>query len=176
MSSYVYNSLLIPQAPPSTSSCQRSAMLRRPNGCFARRSAIHRIRSPRVINTDQARLYGAAIPAVKEEGTLARPLPPSAGPILEQYPGAGPSSDQTTGKGQTGVSRVSRGAADNPRIRGNAHDSEGAGEVGERLGCVAPDSVHPTGCSRWRHETSIPKRLPSPLSKLQHFLRVGRRR
>ena len=25
---------------------------------------------PRVINTDQARLYGAAIPAVKEEGTL----------------------------------------------------------------------------------------------------------
>ena len=72
----------------------------------------------------------------------ARPLPPSAGPILEQYPGAGPSSDQTTGKGQTGVSRVSRGAADNPRIRGNAHDSEGAGEVGERLGCVAPDSVH----------------------------------
>ena len=26
-----------------------------------------------------------------------------------------------------------------------------------------------TGCSRWRHETSIPKRLPSPLSKLQHF-------
>ena len=72
----------------------------------------------------------------------ARPLPPSAGPILEQYPGAGPSSDQTTGKGQTGVSRVSRGAADNPRIRGHAHDSEGAGEVGERLGCVAPDSVH----------------------------------
>ena len=57
---------------------------------------------PRVINTDQARLYGAAIPAVKEEGTLRGPLPPSAGPILEQYPGAGPSSDQTTGKGQTG--------------------------------------------------------------------------
>ena len=25
---------------------------------------------PRVINTDQARLYGAAIPAVKEDGTL----------------------------------------------------------------------------------------------------------
>ncbi|MGO8803338.1 DDE-type integrase/transposase/recombinase [Candidatus Binatus sp.] len=27
---------------------------------------------PRVINTDQARLYGAAIGAVKEEGTLRR--------------------------------------------------------------------------------------------------------
>src|SRR5215471_2745984 len=27
---------------------------------------------PRVINTDQARLYGAAIPAVKEEGSAAR--------------------------------------------------------------------------------------------------------
>ena len=27
---------------------------------------------PRVINTDQARLYGSAIPAVKEKGTLRR--------------------------------------------------------------------------------------------------------
>ena len=72
----------------------------------------------------------------------ARPLPTSAGPILEQYPGAGPSSDQTTGEGQTGVSRVSRGAANNPRIRGHAHDAEGAGEVGERLGRLVAESVH----------------------------------
>ena len=32
---------------------------------------MHRVRSPRVINTDQARLYGSAIPAVKEEGLCA---------------------------------------------------------------------------------------------------------
>ena len=37
---------LIPPVPPSTSCCQRYAMPRRPNGCFARLSAIHRIRIP----------------------------------------------------------------------------------------------------------------------------------
>jgi transposase-like protein len=47
-------------------------MLRLPNGYFARLLAIHPIHSPGVINTDQARLYGAAIPAVKEEGILRR--------------------------------------------------------------------------------------------------------
>src|ERR1019366_5263336 len=33
---------------------------------------IHRTPQPRVINTDQARLYGSAIAAVKEEGTRRR--------------------------------------------------------------------------------------------------------
>ena len=47
-------------------------MLQRPNACSARLSAIHRTPQPRVINTDQARLYGSAITAVKEEGTLRR--------------------------------------------------------------------------------------------------------
>ena len=60
----------IPREPPSTSCCQRFEMRRLPNGCFARLSTTHP--QPRVINTDQARLYGAAIPAVKEEGILRR--------------------------------------------------------------------------------------------------------
>ena len=93
----------------------------------------------------------------------APPLPTSAGPILEQYPGAGPLSDQTTGEGQAGVSRVSRGAANNPRIRGYAHDSEGAGEVGERLGCSATDSVHQQavrgGCMRPRYPSVLRHRF-----------------
>jgi len=59
---------------------------------------------PRVINTDQAPLYGSAIPGVKEEGTLRRRCRASAGPILEQHPGAGLSSDQTTGEGQARLS------------------------------------------------------------------------
>src|SRR5208337_1668187 len=66
---------------------------------------------PRVINTDQARLYGAAIAAVKAEGTLRPPLPPSTGPIFEQHPGAGSSSDQTTREGQAELSRVPSSSA-----------------------------------------------------------------
>src|SRR5208337_1362055 len=61
---------------------------------------------PRVINTDQARFYGAAI-AVSERGrNPAPPLPTSTGPIFEQHPGAGSSSDQTTSEGQAELSRV----------------------------------------------------------------------
>jgi len=51
---------------------------------------------PRVINTDQARLYVAAIAAIKKKGTPALPTPASALP--KQHIGAGPSSDQTTRK------------------------------------------------------------------------------
>ena len=59
---------------------------------------------PRVINTDQARLYGSAISGVKKEGLLRRRCRHRAGPILEQHPGAGSSSDQTTRESQAGVS------------------------------------------------------------------------
>ena len=55
---------------------------------------------PRVINTDQARLYNSAIPGVKEEGILRLPLSTSTGPILEQYPGAGSRAIPTTSEGQ----------------------------------------------------------------------------
>ena len=73
----------------------------------------------------------------------ATPLPPPAGPILEQHRGTGSSSDQTTRESQAGVSRVSGGAANHPSLRGYAHDLEGTGEVGERVECSATDSVHP---------------------------------
>ena len=61
---------------------------------------------PRVINTDQAHLYGSAISGVKSEKgrNPATPVPPPAYPILEQHPGAGSSSDQTTSEGQAGLS------------------------------------------------------------------------
>ena len=92
---------------------------------------------PRVINTDQARLYGSAI--ARNPKT---PLPPPAGPIREQHRGAGSSSDQTTRESQARVSRVSGGAANRPRLRNHAHDPEGTGEVGERVGYSATDSLH----------------------------------
>ena len=86
------------------------------------------------------------------------PLPmtqsPPACPILDQHRGAGSSSDQTTRDGQAGLSCIPRGAANDPRIGGHAHDPEGAGEVGERFGCSATDSVHQEavrgGCMRQR--------------------------
>ena len=34
------------------------------------------------------------------------------------------------------------GAANDPRIRGHAHDPEWAGQAGERFECSATDSVH----------------------------------
>jgi transposase-like protein len=64
---------------------------------------------PRVINTDQARLYGAAIAAVKAEGTLRRPC--RHRPV----------------QGQAELSRVPRSSANDRGIRGHAHDPEGAG-------------------------------------------------
>ena len=47
-------------------------MPRRPTACSAWLSAIHRIRNPTSSTLIRARLYGSAIAAVKEEGTLSR--------------------------------------------------------------------------------------------------------
>ena len=82
---------------------------------------------PRVINTDQARLYGAACRS--ESGR--NPAPP-LGPVLEQHPGTGPSCDQTTRESQAGLSRVSRRLPNDRGLRGVAHDSQGPGAVGQR--------------------------------------------
>ncbi len=83
-----------------------------------------------IINTGQVRLYDSAISGMKKEGILRRCYRHRAGPILEQHPGAGSSSDQTTSEGQAGLSWIPRGAANDPRIRGHAHDPEGAGDIG----------------------------------------------
>ena len=127
---------------------------------------------PRVINTDQARLYGSAIAGVKKGRNPATPLPPPAGPILEQHRGARSSSDQTTRDGEAGLSCIPRGAANDPRLRGHAHDPEGAGEVGKRFGWSATDSVHQQavrgGCMR-RRLLDPTHRSPASFRKLQHI-------
>ena len=61
-------------------------------------------RQPRVINTDQARLYGAADFRSEAGRNPAAPLPPPACSILEQHLGAGSSGDQTTRESQAGLS------------------------------------------------------------------------
>src|ERR1039458_7941134 len=62
----------IPPVPLSTSCCRRCAMRRRPKPLLAKALSHPSPPHPRVINTDQARLYCSAITAVKEEGTLRR--------------------------------------------------------------------------------------------------------
>ena len=62
----------IPPVPPSTSCYRRCAMLQRPHACSARLSAIHRIPSPASSTLIRPASNGAAIAAVKEEGTLRR--------------------------------------------------------------------------------------------------------
>ena len=42
-----------------------------------------------------------------------------------------------------------------PRIRGHAHEPEGAREASERFGCSATDSVHQPAVRAWLHETVI---------------------
>ena len=71
-------------------------------------------------------------------------LPYGTGALLvrDGHRGTGSSSDQTTRGSQAGVSRVSGGAANHPRLRNHAHDPEGTGEVGERVGYSATDSLH----------------------------------
>ena len=60
---------------------------------------------PRVINTDQAGLYGAAISGVKKEGILRRRCRNRPIQYLNNIcGGAGSSSDQTTSEGQAGLS------------------------------------------------------------------------
>jgi DDE superfamily endonuclease len=84
---------------------------------------------PRVINTDKGPPLRFRDCSRKRERNPAPALPPSTGPILEQHPGAGSSSDQTTSEGQAELSRVPSSRANDSRIRGDAHDSQGAGVV-----------------------------------------------
>jgi IS6 family transposase len=64
---------------------------------------------PRVINTDQAPLYGSAIRDIKKDGTPRRPLSAPTGAIPEQHPRTRPPRDQTTCENQAGLSRIPRG-------------------------------------------------------------------
>jgi hypothetical protein len=80
---------------------------------------------PRVINTDQAPIFGSAIADIKKEGTPSPSLPAPTGAVPEQHPGTGPSSDQTSGERQTGLSRIPGGAPHDSGIRSDADDSEG---------------------------------------------------
>ena len=59
---------------------------------------------PRVINTDQARLYGSAISGVKKEGILRRRCRHRPIRYLNNILEAGSLSDQTMSEGQAGLS------------------------------------------------------------------------
>ena len=59
-----------------------------------------------------------------------------------------------------------------PRLRGHAHDPEGASEVGERCGCAATDSVHQQlvrGGGMRRSQADSTNRSLAAFGKLQHI-------
>ena len=74
---------------------------------------------PRVLNTDQARLYGSAMAGVKKAGLLRRRCRHRPVQYVNNIVGAGSSSDQTTRDGEAGPSCIPRGAANEPRLRGH---------------------------------------------------------
>src|SRR5262249_2815390 len=94
---------------------------------------------PRVINVDGNPSYPKVVAELKQERKLGRRCRGLA--LLEQQRGTGSSSDQTTGQRQPGFPILSRRPADNPRIRGSAHDPERPGEVVAQRGCAGIDSV-----------------------------------
>ena len=126
----------------------------RPHACFRKALTDPSHPQPRVINTDQARLYGSAMAGVKKAGLLRRRGRHRPVQYVNNIVEPESSSDQTTRDGEAGLSCIPRGAANDPRLRGHAHDPEGAGEVGERFGWSATDSVHQQavrgGCMRRR--------------------------
>jgi DDE domain len=115
-------------------------MPRRPNACsMALSDPSHP--QPRVINTDKARLYGSAIAAVKEEGTLHRRCRHRPAQylnnILEQ--------DHRAIKRRVAKQSFREFRAAQRTIDGyeaHAHDPEGSGAVGQRRCCSPTDSVH----------------------------------
>ena len=107
---------------------------------------------PSVINTDQARLSWAAISRVNKEGILRHRCRHQ--PI--QYVNNMLEPDHRAIKRRVTAKQGfrSRGAANDPGMRGHAHDPEGAGEALERFGWSATNSVHQqavrSGCTTRR--------------------------
>ena len=97
---------------------------------------------PRVINTDQARLYGSAIAGMKKEGILRRRCRHRPVQYLNNIVEQDHRAIKRRVEAKQGFSRVSGGAANHPRLRNHAHDPEGTGEVGERVGYSATNSLH----------------------------------
>jgi len=85
---------------------------------------------PRVINTDQAPIYGSGIPGIKKDGILLRRCRDRPVQYLNNF-GARPSSHQTACEREAGIPRIPGGAPNDSGIRGDAHDPEGTGSVGE---------------------------------------------
>jgi transposase, IS6 family len=70
---------------------------------------------PRVINTDLAPIYGAAIADIKKEGILRRRCRHRPVQYLKQYPRTRPSSDQAPSGRQARISRVPGGNANDSK-------------------------------------------------------------
>ena len=118
---------------------------------------------PRVINTDQARLYGSAIAGMKKEGILRRRCRHRPVQYVNNIVEQDHRAIKRRVKAKQGFREFQAARRNHPRLRNHAHDPEGTGEVGERVGYSADRFTSSTSCSKWRHETK-PGRLDQSLS------------
>ena len=133
---------------------------------------------PRVINTDQARLYGSAIAGAKEEGILRRRC--RHRPV--QYLNNIPEQDHRAIKRRVKAKQNFRefGAA---RRTIEGYEAMHMIRRGRRAGSATMMFANKisslTSCSIWLPETSplssTPRVLRSPFSKLQHIRTLSRR-
>ena len=130
---------------------------------------------PRVINTDQARLYGSAIAGMKKEGILRRRCRHRPVQYLNNIVEPDHRAIKRRVKAKQGFRAFHAARANDPRLRGHAHDPEGASEVGERFGWSATDSVHQQlvrGGGMRRSPANSTNRSLAAFGKLQHIPHV----
>jgi transposase-like protein len=108
---------------------------------------------PRVINTDQARLYGSAISGVKKEGTLRRRCRHRPVQYLNNILEQDHRAIKRRVKAKQGFREFQAARRTIQGYEAMHMIRKGAGEMGEWLGCSAADSVHQQavrgGCLRW---------------------------
>ena len=160
----------IPPAPRSTSCSRGGAMPLRPHACSGKALTDPSRPQPRVINTDQARLYGSAIAGVKKAGILRHRCRHRPVQYLNNIVEPDHRAIKRRVTAKQGFRAFHAAAANDPRLRGHAHDPEGAGEVGGAVRMVGDRFSSSTSCSGWLHETA-PARPDPSLSCL--FLKVA---
>jgi hypothetical protein len=145
-------------------------MLQLQNGCSARLFSRPSHPQPRVINTDQARLYGSAIPGVKEEGILRRRCRRRPVQYLNNILEQNHRAIQRRAKAKQNfrefqaARRTIEGYEAIHMIRKEQARWVNGNDVRKKKSVHRP--VVRSACLRLGF---IPGRFPSPVSKLQHF-------
>ena len=127
---------------------------------------------PRVINTDQARLYGSAIAWVKKEGILRRRCRHRPVQYLNNIVEQDHRVIKRRVKAKQGFGEFQAARRTIQGYEAMHMIRKGASEVGERFGCAATDSVHQQlvrGGGMRRSPADSTNRSLAAFGKLQHI-------